>query len=55
MKNREKRLSLRTTTELDKKLKELMKKKKYRYYSKSDLINMVLEENIGRYGKGDRR
>ena len=51
MKNREKRLSLRTTKELDRKLNQLMKNKKYKYLSKSDLINMVLEENIGKYGR----
>ncbi len=54
MKNRQKRLSLRTTNELDKRLTELMKKKEYKYLSKSDLINMVLEENIGKYGKGGK-
>ena len=54
MKNRQKRLSLRTTNELDKRLTELMQKKEYKYLSKSDLINMVLEENIGKYGKGGK-
>ncbi|MFP4466906.1 MAG: hypothetical protein ACLFP1_07640 [Candidatus Goldiibacteriota bacterium] len=49
MKNRTKRLSIRTTESVEKKLSKIMRSKIFRYYSKSDIINMILEENLGKY------
>jgi|GEM_PF-3082559 len=49
MKNRTKRLSIRTTEEIDKKLDVLKQGGKFRYFSKSDIINLILEDNISRY------
>jgi len=52
MKNRTEKISMRTTERVLKKIETLLKVEKYKYFSKSDLINLILEENIDKYGKG---
>ncbi|MBP7791549.1 MAG: hypothetical protein KA120_00605 [Candidatus Goldbacteria bacterium] len=52
MKNRDKRLSVRTTKKVEELLKSTLKRKEYKFYSKSDIINLVLEDTLPGYAEG---
>ena len=49
MKKRNRKVSIRTTEEIERLLNERLENKKYKYLTKSDLINMILEENLLKY------
>lgn len=55
MKNRNKRLSIRTTEQVESLLDKAMKKEEFKYFSKSDIINLVLEESLPVYAEDKQK
>mgnify|MGYP001189157514 CR=1 FL=1 len=51
MKNRTEKVSIRTTESISKLIDETLKRKEYKFYTKSDIINLVLEEQLPIYAK----
>lgn len=51
MKNRTEKVCIRTTENISKLIDETLKRKEYKFYTKSDIINLVLEEQLPIYAK----
>ena len=55
MKKRDKRISIRTTKEVEDLLDKTVKKNEYKFYSKSDIINLILEESLPQYADNTKK
>ncbi|MCE5300896.1 MAG: hypothetical protein LLG37_08525 [Spirochaetia bacterium] len=55
MKNRNKRISIRTTEQVEVLLNRALNKNEYKYYSKSDIVNLILEESLAKYADAKPR